>query len=86
MKQSTLLSQITSGGHGHRELLSEAAVLAEAGIPRPLLSRLRFSTENIGADYALVGAGSVGKVVVKLQGSDCELPVQVLVSRRSYLR
>lgn len=64
----TLLPLITGEGRAHHgEILAQAAALAEENKLKPLLSEQRFSTADIAAAHALVGSGSLGKVVIDLQ-------------------
>ncbi len=62
----TLLPLITGQGRVHHgQILAQAATLAEAGKLKPLLNEDRLSTRDIDAAYALVSAGTLGKVVVE---------------------
>ncbi len=62
----TLLPLITGEGRAHHgEILEAAAKLVDEGQLKPLLSRERFDASGIGEAYALVAAGSLGKVVVE---------------------
>jgi NADPH:quinone reductase-like Zn-dependent oxidoreductase len=63
----TLFPLITGESRAHHgKILAEAAALAEAGKLRPLLHKQRFAIAEIEAAYALVEAGSRGKVVVEV--------------------
>jgi hypothetical protein len=53
----------------HGEILAEAAVLADAGKLKPLLSSETVSIERLEEAYALVGSGSLGKVVVEIRSA-----------------
>lgn len=65
----TLLPLITGEGRAHHgEILAQAAALAEEGKLTPLLSEQPFSTADIAAAHAQVESGSLGKVVVEIQG------------------
>jgi NADPH2:quinone reductase len=62
----TLLPLLTGENRAHQgRILAHAAELAEAGKLKPLLSGQRFSVKDIGTAYALVAAGTLGKVVVE---------------------
>jgi NADPH2:quinone reductase len=62
----TLMALLTGKGRAHHgKILAAAAKLVEEGKLRPLMSEQRFSAEEIGAAYAAVEAGVVGKVVVE---------------------
>lgn len=61
----TLLPLITGEGRPHHgQILSQAAVLAEAGKLKPLLSERNFSSNDLSAAYSLVEAGTTGKIVI----------------------
>lgn len=63
----TLLPLITGEGRAHHgEILEAAAKLVDEGQLKPLLSSERFDVSGISEAYALVAAGSLGKVVVEL--------------------
>ena len=63
----TLLPLLTGEGQSsHGEILSQAAKLAEAGKLTPLLNEQRFTGADLEAAYALVEAGSLGKIVIEL--------------------
>ncbi|MEG9438028.1 zinc-dependent alcohol dehydrogenase family protein [Edaphobacter sp. HDX4] len=49
----------------HRQILREAAELADAGRLKPLLSAQRFTTDQIALAHEVVESGSLGKVVVE---------------------
>lgn len=62
----TLLPLITGEGRAHHgEILEAAAKLVDEGQLKPLLSSERFDVSGISEAYALVAAGSAGKVVVE---------------------
>ena len=64
----TLLPLITGENRAHHgEILAGAALLAEAGKLKPLLSEERFNRSNIAAAFARVSASSPGKVVVEIR-------------------
>jgi NADPH:quinone reductase len=63
----TLMPLLTGFGQAHhREILREAAALADAGKLRPLINKQSFSANpaEIAAAHALVESGALGKVVV----------------------
>jgi len=63
----TLLPLITGESRAHHgEILEAAAKLVDEGQLKPLLSSERFDVSGISEAYALVAAGSLGKVVVEL--------------------
>jgi NADPH:quinone reductase len=63
----TLLPLLTGTYRAHHgRILAQAAALADAGKLRPLLSSKYSSPEQLEDAYALVEAGSLGKVVVDL--------------------
>jgi NADPH:quinone reductase-like Zn-dependent oxidoreductase len=63
----TLMPLLTGLGQAHHgEILREAAALAEGGKLRPLMNERRFAAADLGAAYAAVEAGALGKVVVEL--------------------
>jgi NADPH2:quinone reductase len=65
----TLLPLITGNGRAHHgKILAQIAALAEAGKLTPLLHKRYFSTADIDAAYTTVEAGSLGKVVVDIEG------------------
>jgi NADPH:quinone reductase len=55
-----------TGLEHHGEILRKAAALADEGKLKPLLNPERFSTADLDAAYAVVEAGSTGKVVVDI--------------------
>jgi NADPH:quinone reductase-like Zn-dependent oxidoreductase len=62
----TLLPLITGEGRAHHgEILEAAAKLVDEGQLKPLLSSERFDVSGISEAYALMAAGSAGKVVVE---------------------
>lgn len=62
----TLLPLLTGESRAHHgKILAQAATLVEAGKLSPLLSEQRFSVQDIGAAYAHVETGALGKVVVE---------------------
>lgn len=66
----TLLPLLTGEGQEHHgEILASATSIAEEGKLKPLLNANHFSTSDIDAAYAAVGAGSLGKVVVDIRHS-----------------
>ena len=63
----TLLPLLTGMGRAHHgEILTAATGLAEAGKLKPILAPHRYSTADIDAAYAMVGSGSMGKVVIDI--------------------
>lgn len=63
----TLLPLLTGEGRAHHgRILAEAAELVQAGKLKPLLHAERVTPSRLDAAYALVEAGSLGKVVVEL--------------------
>ncbi len=63
----TLMPLLTGVGQAHHgEILREAAALADGGRLKPLLNERRFAAGDIGAAYAAVESGALGKVVVEL--------------------
>lgn len=65
----TLLPLITGENRAHHgKILARAASISETGVLKPLLSEERFTASSIGAAFARVAAGSLGKVVVEIEG------------------
>ena len=65
----TLYPLITGNGRAHHgKILAQAAALAEAGKLTPFLNQKCFSMADINAAYTIVEAGSLGKVVVDIEG------------------
>jgi NADPH:quinone reductase len=65
----TLFPLIMGEGRAHHgKILAQAAALVEAGKLTPFLNEKRFSTADINAAYTIVEAGSLGKVVVDIEG------------------
>lgn len=66
----TLIPMITGRGRAHhREILSAATALVEAGKLRPLLRAETFDFDSIETAHALVASGKTnGKVVVDVAG------------------
>lgn len=63
----TLLPLLTGQQRAHHgRILAQAAALADDGKLRPYLNSRRFATEDLDAAYALVAAGSAGKVVLEM--------------------
>jgi NADPH2:quinone reductase len=63
----TLMPLLTGEGQKHhRDILTDAAALANDGTLRPLLSEQRFAADQIEAAHALVESGTLGKVVIEL--------------------
>jgi NADPH2:quinone reductase len=64
----TLLPLITGENRAHHgKILAQAALMAERGKLKPLLSEERFGVSNIEAAFARVEAASPGKVVVEIR-------------------
>jgi NADPH2:quinone reductase len=64
----TLLPLLTGENRAHHgAILAQAAVFAEAGRLRPLLSTERFPVSGIEAAFSRVSAGSPGKVVAGIE-------------------
>jgi NADPH2:quinone reductase len=64
----TLLPLITGENRAHHgKILAQAATLSEQGKLLPFLGDQRFSVADLSAAYALVEAGSLGKVVVEIR-------------------
>jgi len=62
----TLLPLITGENRAHHgRILAQTAALADAGKLRPLLNQTRFSIADLEAAYAVMEAGSLGKVVIE---------------------
>jgi NADPH2:quinone reductase len=67
----TLLPLLSGQGFAHHgEILRRAAALADAGKLTPLLTERRFSIADIGAAFATVASGSVGKTVIEFGTRD----------------
>ena len=65
----TLYPLITGNGRAHHgKILAQAAALAEAGTLTPFLNQKCFSMADLNAAYTIVEAGSLGKVVVDIEG------------------
>ena len=65
----TLLPLITGEHRAHHgQILAQAARLAEQGRLKPYLSDERFAPSNLEAAFARVQAGSLGKVIVDIEG------------------
>jgi NADPH:quinone reductase-like Zn-dependent oxidoreductase len=63
----TLLPLITGEGRAHHgKILRQAAAFAEAGVLKPLVNNERFSPSHLEAAFALVEAGSLGKVAIEM--------------------
>ncbi|HEX2916905.1 MAG TPA: zinc-dependent alcohol dehydrogenase family protein [Edaphobacter sp.] len=63
----TLMPMLTGTGQEHHgEILRQAAMLADSGRLRPLLSEQRFAADQIEAAHALVETGALGKVIVEM--------------------
>ncbi|MDF3822614.1 zinc-binding dehydrogenase [Leptospira sp. 96542] len=64
----TLIPMITGRGRGHhREILTVATAMVEAGKLRPLMNAATFNFDSIEAAHALVASGKAnGKVVVDI--------------------
>lgn len=63
----TLLPLITGEGRAHHgEILRQAAALAEAGVLKPLVNNEHFSPSLLETAFALVEAGSLGKVAIEM--------------------
>lgn len=62
----TLMPLLTGKSRAHHgKILEAAAKFVEAGKLKPLMSEQRFAAGEIGAAYALMGTGALGKVVVE---------------------
>lgn len=65
----TLLPLITGEHRAHHGgILRQAALLSEQGKLVPLLNDQRFTVADLAAAYAVVEAGSTGKVVIEVAG------------------
>jgi NADPH:quinone reductase-like Zn-dependent oxidoreductase len=63
----TLLPLLSGEGRAHHgEILTKAATFAQAGKLKPLLQEEHFSPPSLNAAFALVEAGSLGKVVIDI--------------------
>jgi NADPH:quinone reductase len=63
----TLFPLLSGAGRGHHgEILAQVASLVDEGRLRPLLYQQELHLQDIGAAYALVASGVLGKVVVEL--------------------
>jgi NADPH:quinone reductase-like Zn-dependent oxidoreductase len=63
----TLMPLLTGEGRAHHGwILEQAAALVRSGKLKPLMSQEQFSPANIGAAYAQVESGSLGKAVIEI--------------------